>query len=85
MIEKIHPTVLIVDIEGGEVTVFDGVRLDGVEKVLIELHPHVIGLAGTQGVRDILRNAGFLAVRQLANGNNALFARPGSDHAGDRG
>ena len=83
MIEKVRPTVLIVDIEGGEATVFDGVKLDGVNKVMIELHPHVIGSVKTQGVRDILRDAGFSAVRELSNGNNALFTRPESGHATD--
>jgi len=74
-IRKIRPTVLIVDIEGGEASLFDGADLGGVTKIMIELHPHVIGPAGTQHVRDLLRAAGFAPVRELSNGTNVLFSR----------
>jgi FkbM family methyltransferase len=74
-IRKVQPTVLIVDIEGGEASLFDAAELGGVRKIMIELHPHVIGPVQTQRVRDVLRRAGFALVRELSNGTNVLFAR----------
>lgn len=78
-IRKVRPTILIVDIEGGETTLFDGVALDGVRKIMIELHPRVIGTAQTQRVRDILRRAGFTAMHERGKGTNVLFERVPGD------
>lgn len=40
---RIQPTFLIVDIEGGEYEFFQGIDLTPVQKICIEVHPHVLG------------------------------------------
>lgn len=55
-------TVLIVDIQGGEVEFFDFAELSGVRLLLVELHPFIIGLAGVRSVRTKLRTLGFEVV-----------------------
>ena len=74
-IATLHPTFLIVDIEGGEAEIFNEVALDGVRKVLIELHPHVIGQDAVDRIRSAFRNAGYEVVKEMANGNQVYYVR----------
>jgi len=53
LIAEHESNVLLCDIEGSEVDIFNGTPLDGINKVLMELHPHRIG---QEGVRDIWRS-----------------------------
>ena len=55
-------TVLIVDIQGGEVEFFAIADLSRVRLVLVELHPFIIGLSGVRSVRSKLRDLGFEVV-----------------------
>ncbi len=43
VLERLSPTVLIVDVEGGEVTLFDDIPLPTVRALILEVHPHVVG------------------------------------------
>jgi len=74
-IKKIRPTFLIVDIEGGEAEIFDSVQLDGVRKVMIELHPHVIGQPAVDRIRKAFVDAGYAPIRELAHGNQVYYER----------
>ena len=74
-IETLRPTVLIVDIEGGEAEVFDTVQLGTVRKVLIEFHPHVIGEDAVDHIKDAFRSAGFVATKELFGGNQMFYQR----------
>jgi FkbM family methyltransferase len=58
-LDALRPTMLIVDIEGGEETLFDGVDLACVRKIMIELHQHVIGRRGVKKVFDVLSAQNF--------------------------
>jgi len=58
-LERIRPTFLIVDIEGGESELFEFIRLDGIRKIAIELHDSVIGAKRAQEICDQLDQAGF--------------------------
>ncbi len=58
-LDQIKPTLLIVDIEGGEIEVFDNINLNGVKKILIEIHQNVIGREGVKHVFDTLSAEGF--------------------------
>ncbi len=58
-LDQIRPTMLIVDIEGGEETLFEDVNLTGVKKILLELHQLVIGRRGMKKVFDILSAQDF--------------------------
>ncbi|WP_420450598.1 FkbM family methyltransferase [Ilumatobacter sp.] len=60
-------TVLVVDIQGGEVEFFDFADLSRVRLVLVELHPFIIGLTGVRSVRRRLRELGFDVVAREAS------------------
>jgi methyltransferase FkbM-like protein len=52
-------TFLIVDIEGGEVTLFDGVDLSSVRAMFVEMHVEIIGKSGMQKLIDRFQEQGF--------------------------
>lgn len=58
-LSMVRPTMLIVDIEGGEETLFEGVDLAGVKKIMLELHQPTIGRRGMKKVFDILSAQNF--------------------------
>lgn len=60
IVAEVRPTVIICDIEGAEVGLFDGVDLSGVRNVIVEVHPEVTGLAGVARVFDALRAGGLV-------------------------
>lgn len=69
-------SVMVVDIQGGEVELFDDADLSGVRLLLVELHPFIIGLRGVLAVRSGLRDAGFDLVDR--SGQSFLYERPGA-------
>ncbi len=58
-LDEIRPNFLVVDIEGGEASLFDGISLDGVQKIMMEVHQHVIGRDGIRKLFDTLSRQGF--------------------------
>ncbi|NOY61913.1 MAG: FkbM family methyltransferase [Gammaproteobacteria bacterium] len=56
---ELKPTMMIIDIEGGEIDLFDGLELSSVDRVIIELHPLVYGHAGSSKVISALLGAGL--------------------------
>lgn len=58
-IDRIKPTFMIVDIEGGEADFFAYARLDGVNKICIETHADLIGNSGVTEVFDHIFRQGF--------------------------
>ena len=76
ILEKYRPTFLIVDIEGGEADLFDGISLPSfVQRILIELHPHVIGQESVNSVLRQLKSMGFSPQMRMKNPNQMLLAR----------
>jgi len=53
LIEEKNPTVIVCDIEGGELGLFDDADLSGVRAMVLEFHPKVYG---AETVEDITRN-----------------------------
>ncbi|MDD5037250.1 MAG: FkbM family methyltransferase [Methylococcaceae bacterium] len=58
-LEQIRPTMIVCDIEGGELDLFDGVNLAGVKKILMELHQPTIGRHGMKKLFDNLSAQNF--------------------------
>lgn len=56
---EVRPTMLIVDIEGGEEALFEEVDLAGVKKIMLELHQPTIGRRGIKRVFDLLSAQSF--------------------------
>mgnify|MGYP006435514619 FL=1 len=61
-IKKYRPNFLIVDIEGGEVDLIKKINFKAshISKLLIELHPHVIGDNDTNHIIKNIMDSGFL-------------------------
>ena len=59
LVEKLRPTVIICDIEGGELGLFDTVDLTSVRALVIELHPKVYGKAGLEKITRTLKDKGL--------------------------
>jgi FkbM family methyltransferase len=59
VVEKIRPTLLIVDVEGAEGELFDRAQLPGVTKIMLELHERVIGEDKARQLRGALNGLGF--------------------------
>jgi FkbM family methyltransferase len=71
-----QPTVIVIDIEGGELGIFDGVDLAGVRSVIMELHPRVYGLDGVNAVFTTLSDQGFTYDCKMSRGGTVVtFSR----------
>ncbi len=73
-IDAIKPTMLIVDIEGGETNLFDQVKMPSVEKILIELHQNVVGRKNIKHLFDVLGAKGFHYDQWHSNGPVVTFS-----------
>jgi FkbM family methyltransferase len=75
LVEKVQPTLLVVDAEGAERELFDGARLPTVTRIVLELHDRVIGPAGTDRVRATLSELGFQVDRGLSSPEQLVLRR----------
>ncbi|KNG94198.1 FkbM family methyltransferase [Pseudaestuariivita atlantica] len=79
LIAETAPTVLNIDIEGGEADIFEGVDLSGVRTVIVEFHPDILGIDGCRAVADTLIAAGLALDFDAFYHTTGLFQRaPGS-------
>lgn len=78
MIAKFAPTMLMVDIEGGEDALFQNVDLPGVRKVLVEVHKAHIGDAGIRRLFRFFSERGFRIDPAGSAGQVLLFRRSNS-------
>jgi len=74
-LQRIAPTFLIVDIEGGEGEFFAYAGLAGVAKVCVEIHPDMIGDDGVSAVFARLLAQGFALDFRLIRKNVFFFYR----------
>ena len=72
---RIRPTVVSMDIEGAERELVRLLPWDGVDRLVIDLHPRVIGRAGVAEVLTALDDAGFSENRRLSSTNKKLLVR----------
>lgn len=71
-INRIKPTFLIVDIEGGELDFFNEIKFNTIEKIILEVHPKIIGMRGTNSVIKKLLDSGYFLNTKLSV-NNVLY------------
>ncbi len=74
-IRKNNPTVLIVDIEGGEYELFKDADLHNVKKIIMEIHPGHIGGEKSEFVKNKLIQQGFCLDQQVSYRNELFFYR----------
>jgi FkbM family methyltransferase len=75
IVEKVRPTVIVCDIEGAEIGLFDDVDLSGVRHVLVELHPNVTGPGSVRRVFGALHREGLIYDCALSNAAVPGFTR----------
>ena len=69
LLAELVPNVLIVDIEGGELDLFEGAEtLGSVDRIALELHPQIYGSAGVLSVFRALCRLGFAYNSDLSHG-----------------
>lgn len=64
--EEIAPTILICDIEGGELDFLRHADLSGLRAVVMEFHPGAYGREGMRECKRILETAGFAKVEEVS-------------------
>ena len=74
-LRTIHPTFLIIDIEGGEYDLFQHINLSGVNKVAIETHPWILGQDKVDFIKAVLVKNGFALVEKLSTKRHFFFER----------
>ena len=57
--ERLKPTVLVIDIEGGEQEILRHADLSPFRAMVLEFHPRAYGVGGMRECKNILRAAGF--------------------------
>ena len=75
-IAKIKPTFLVIDVEGAERELISQIDWNGVQKLIIDLHPHVYGEAGVREAVDILESKGFTVDQKISTTNKKLLRKP---------
>lgn len=68
---------IVCDVEGAEVGLFEGADLAGVDRVFLEVHDHVTGLSGVGRVFAALARQGFVYDPRHSEGSVVLFRRVG--------
>jgi FkbM family methyltransferase len=85
LLAELVPNVLVVDIEGGELNLFEGAEtLGSLDRIALELHPHIYGSAGVLSVFQALCRLGFAYDTNLSRGDNVALRRISSASAGSR-
>ena len=59
VVAQVRPSVMVIDIQGAERELLAHAELPGVRLILVELHPHIVGLAGLLAIARRLRAQGF--------------------------
>ncbi len=76
LIAEVNPTVIVCDIEGGEMGLFDGANLSGVRAMVVEFHPKVYGDSGMARILGTLAAKGItLAPRNKEGSTVQLLER----------
>lgn len=76
LLDELHPTVIVCDIEGGELGLFDAADLSGVRQIVLELHPKVYGDEGLARIAGVLAAKGLvLSGDDMAGSSVQLFER----------
>ncbi len=76
VILDIEPSFMLIDIEGGESTLFEGItNLPSVHSILIELHQGVIGRSGIKAFFEKMHSLDFVYDQRYSQGKVVLFQK----------
>ena len=62
LLEELSPTVIVCDIEGAELGLFDNADLSAVRCIILEFHPKIYGEDGAQSIISVLEGKGLQLV-----------------------
>ncbi|MBX3583302.1 MAG: FkbM family methyltransferase [Rhizobiaceae bacterium] len=65
---------LVMDIEGAELDLLQEARLPGIERVFLELHDHLYGLAGVQAITSAMERKGLIYDPRGSSGPCVLYS-----------
>lgn len=83
-LSSFRPSLLIVDIEGGEADLFDDAEMDSVQRALVEIHTRVIGHRNVAKLFRRFADLGFVYDQKTSRGGVIGFVRIGRPHRGRR-
>ena len=66
--------VLVMDIEGSELELVQHAKLAGVERIFLELHDHLYGLAGVKAISEALARKGLIYDPRGSSGPCVLYS-----------
>jgi len=66
--------VLVMDIEGAELDLLENAELPGIERVFLELHDHLYGLAGVRGISAALARKALIYDPRGSSGPCVLYS-----------
>ncbi len=72
-VERVKPSLLIVDVEGGEYELLQNARLDHIQKIIIELHNSLIGRDKINSIKYKLVNSGFKIIQVVPNCDDEIL------------
>lgn len=75
LVERVRPTLLVVDVEGAEGELFDRAQLPGVSKILLELHERALGDDKEAQLRSTLAALGFREDGGLSSRHHLVLRR----------
>ena len=75
LMRTLQPNVLISDIEGAEIEVFDKFNFASIDVVIIEMHPHIVGAIAVEVLATKMREQGLKEVLTLRSGNTHVYSR----------
>lgn len=73
-IERNRINALVMDVEGAELDLLENAALPGIERVFLELHDHLYGLAGVQTITTALASKGLIYDPRGSSGPCVLYS-----------
>lgn len=73
VVAELRPKIIVMDVEGAEVDLLADIALEGVEALVVELHPHVVGAARIEEMLSGLADRGFVIAERAHK--NVLLRR----------
>ncbi|MCA2009155.1 FkbM family methyltransferase [Tritonibacter mobilis] len=67
VVAELQPTVLVMDIEGGELALLEAMDLSPFRAIVIEFHPEAYEVKGMRRCKAILREAGFQKLGEVSS------------------
>ncbi len=76
LLNQLKPSVIVIDVEGSEISLMASAELNTVNRIIMELHPHIVGNQAVSGMLQDLRAKGFSETERVDK--NVLLTRENS-------